>query len=167
MAKLTRELLPLAIVTVVAGAVTLWLLGNNQSVGQWVLAAILFGHGWIHLMFVFPRPDPAKAKPDATPWPFDLSTSWLITRAGARPGAVRAIGRVLVVLTFVVSILAALATVGWLVPAGWWTPLVIAAAGGSAVLLGMCFTKTLVIGLAIDAALAWLALAGPWSPSAL
>lgn len=164
MAKLVRDLLPLAIATVVAFVVTLWLLANNPSVGQWLLAAILVAHGWVHAMFLFPRPDPAKAKPGAPSWPFDLAASWLVTRAGARPATVRAVGRVLVGFTFVVSLLAALATVGWLVPAAWWSALVLASAGGSALLLVLWFAPTLVIGLAIDAALAWLALAGPWRP---
>ena len=162
--RLIKDLLPLAIVVLVVGAVTLWLLGDNPSIGQWVLAALLFAHGWVHMMFVFPRPDPAQAKPDAAPWPFDLSTSWLITRGGLPEAAVVGLSRALIVVTFAVSLLAALATLGWLVPAGWWVGLVIAAAGGSALLLLLCFSPTLIIGLAIDAALVWLALAGPWSP---
>ncbi len=164
MAKLVRELGPLAIVTAVAGAVTLWLLQDNPSIGRWVLALLLFAHGWVHLMFVFPKPDPATAKPGAAPWPFDLTTSWLVTRAGFASGAVVAVGRALVAFTFAVSMLAALATLGWLVPADWWVGLVLASAAGSALLLLLCFTPTLLIGLAIDVALAWLALAGPWSP---
>ena len=162
--RLIKDLLPLAIVVLVVGAVTLWLLGDNPSIGQWVLAALLFAHGWVHMMFVFRRPDPAQAKPDAAPWPFDLSTSWLITRGGLPEAAVVGLSRALIVVTFAVSLLAALATLGWLVPAGWWVGLVIAAAGGSALLLLLCFSPTLIIGLAIDAALVWLALAGPWSP---
>jgi len=166
MVKLIRQLGPLAIVTAAAGAVTLWLLQENPSVGRWVLAVLLFAHGWVHLMFVFPKPDPAKAKPGSPPWPFDLATSWLVTRRGMASGAVVGVGRALVAFTFAVSMLAALATLGWLVPGGWWEGLVLASAGGSALLLLLCFTPTLLIGLAIDVALAWLALAGPWSPVA-
>jgi hypothetical protein len=118
-------------------------------------------------MFLFPRPDPAKAKPGAPSWPFDLSTSWLVARGGMASDAVVGVGRALVAFTFVASLLAALATLGWLMPADWWVGLVLASAGGSAVLLVLCFTPTLVIGLAIDVALAWLALAGPWQPSGL
>jgi hypothetical protein len=165
-AKLVRDLLPLAVVTAIAGIVTLWLLTNNPSVGQWVLAAILLAHGWVHAMFLFPRPDPATAKPGAPSWPFDLSTSWLVTRGGVATGAVVGAGKALVAFTFAASMLAALATLGWLVPAAWWAGLVLASAGGSALLLMVCFAPTLVIGLAIDIALAWLALAGPWQPGA-
>lgn len=76
----------------------------------------------------------------------------------------RALGVALVAVTFAASLLAALATVGWVVPAAWWSALVLVSATGSAALLVVCFSPTLVIGLAIDAALAWIALAGPWSP---
>ena len=165
MPKLVRDLLPLAIVTLGGGFVALWLLGDNPSVGRWVLALLLFAHGWVHLMFVFPRPDPATAKPGAAPWPFDLSTSWLVARGGMAVGAVVALGKALMVVTFVLSLLAALATLGWLVPAAWWSGLVLGAAAGSALLLLLCFSPSLVIGLAIDAALAWLALAGSWTPA--
>ena len=71
MARIIRELAPLAVVAVVVGAVTLWLLETNPGVGRWVLAAILFGHGWVHLMFLFPRPAPSDDRKPATGKPAD------------------------------------------------------------------------------------------------
>jgi hypothetical protein len=170
MARIIRELGPLAIVAVVVGAVTLWLLETNPGVGRWVLAAILFGHGWVHLMFLFPRParseggKPAtgKAAPD---WPFDLRASWIATRTGSGPGAFVAVGRLLVVVTFVLFALAALATAGILVPAAWWQGLLVASSLASLGMLVVWFAPTLLLGILIDIALVWLAIAGPWSPA--
>jgi hypothetical protein len=160
-----RSLLPLAVVTAVLGTLTLYLLDVNTTVGRWLLAALLFAHGWVHVMFAFPRPPRAAAGADDGPaWPFDLGDSWLITRAGVAAGPVRAIGRILVVATLAGFLLAALATVGILVPAAWWPALVLGSAASSAVLLGLCFSPTLLLGLAIDVALAWLVLSGTWSP---
>lgn len=170
MAHIIRELGPLAIVAVVVGAVTLWLLGSNPDVGRWVLAAILFGHGWVHLMFLFPRPapsdggKPAPGRP-ATDWPFDLRTSWIAARTGTGPRAFVAVGRVLVLVTFVLSLLAALATAGILVPAAWWQGLVVASSLASLAMLVAWFAPALLLGILIDIALVWLAIAGPWSPA--
>jgi hypothetical protein len=75
-------------------------------------------------------------------------------------------GRILVVVVVGCSILAALATVGILVPSSLWTGLVIATAGSSLLLLGMAFSPNLSLGVAIDVALLWLALWSSWSPAA-
>ena len=166
MTRTIRELGPLAIVVGVACAVTLFLLGANPSLGRWVLAALLFAHGWVHLMFVFPKPPPPKdgAPAAATAWPFDLGSSWLIVRAGLPAGAVRAIGRVLVAIAFAGFLLAALATAGVLVPAAWWVASGLVGAASSVLLLAIAFSPTLLLGFAIDVAVAWLVLAGPWTP---
>jgi hypothetical protein len=165
MTRIIRELGPLAIVAVVVGAVTVWLLATNPAVGRWVLAVILFGHGWVHLMFLFPKPAPPASGKAATEWPFDLRASWLAARAGTRAEAVVAVGRVLAVVTFVLSMLAALATVGILVPVAWWQGLVLASSLASLTMLVVWFAPMLLLGILIDLALAWLAIAGPWSPA--
>ena len=166
MARTIRELGPLAIVVGLAGAATLYLLGTNPWLGRWMLAALLFAHGWVHLMFVFPKPPPPKNAASATAmaWPFDLGSSWLIRRAHLPSGAVRAIGRALVGIVFVSFLLAAGATAGVLVPASWWSALVLAGAASSILLLGLAFSPTLLLGIAIDIAVTWLVLAGPWAP---
>ena len=186
MTRIIRTLGPLAIVAVVVGAVTLWLLETNPGVGRWVLAAVLFGHGWVHLMFLFPKPGSPEIgerqvqargrqvarrpgrKPSRKPttdWPFDLRTTWLAARIGSGPGTFVAVGRVLVVVTFVLSTLAALATVGILVPAAWWQGLVVASSLASLAMLVVWFAPMLLLGILIDVALVWLAIAGPWSPT--
>ena len=47
---------------------TLYLLGTNPALGSWLLAALLLAHGWVHLMFVFPRPAPAPVGEAAPSW---------------------------------------------------------------------------------------------------
>ena len=73
---------------------------------------------------------------------------------------------VLVALTFATAMLAALATVGILVPTGWWAGLVVATAVGSMLLLALFWSPNLVIGFAVDLAFLWLVLASAWSPVA-
>ncbi len=177
MARTIRELGPLAVVVGVVSAITFYLLGANPSLGPWILAALLFAHGWVHLMFVFPRPPaPTAAAPAAEgagasaravpmAWPFDLGASWLIGRAGVPAGAVRSIGRALVATALIGFLLAALATVDVLVPAALWAGLALVAAASSALLLLIAFSRTLLLGFAIDGAVTWLVLAGPWTPA--
>ena len=160
MTRTIRELGPLAVVTVVALGVVTWLLGTNPDVGRWLLAAVLAAHGWIHLLFLFPVPAPGESGAPAA-WPFDLRMAWIVGRAG-RP-AVRAL-RGLAVVTMALSVLAAMAAAGLLIPEAWWAALAIAASVASAVLLSLAFSPTLLLGFVVDAFVVWLALAGPWRP---
>ncbi len=127
-----------------------------------VLAAFLAAHGLVHGMFLVPRP-PASA--DAPTWPFDMTDSWLVRHAGLTVRAVRGLGAGLAIVTIVGFGLSALATVGWLVPADLWAPLVLGSAAASALLLGLCFNPRLVLGFAIDGALVWAAVVLSWSPA--
>jgi hypothetical protein len=161
--KTVTELAPLAIGIAVIGVITWWLLDRNPGVGKWLLAGLLVAHGWVHVMFAFPGPEPSSA--DGLAWPFDMGRSWLISGAGMDAGVVRTVGLVLMVAVLVSFVLSALSTLGFLVPAGWWAGLLIGSAVGSTILLGMFFSPTLLLGFAINLALAWLALAGPWSPA--
>ncbi len=70
----------------------------------------------------------------------------------------------LTVVTLVTSLLAALATIGILVPADWWSGLVVAEALSSMLLLTVAFSPILLNGFAIDFALLWLALLSGWRP---
>jgi len=160
------ELMPIGIGVAVVGAVTWFLLDRNIGLGKWLLAALLFAHGWVHLMFVFPAPEPAAATAGGLAYPFDMGRSWLITGSGLDAGTVRTIGMVVMAVTFVGFTLAALATVGWLVPAGWWSGLVIGSAVSSTMLLALFFSPALLIGFVINAAVMWLALASIWTPMA-
>lgn len=162
---IARSLLPLAITVAVMAAITWLALTSQWALGPWLLAALLFAHAWVHLMFVFPQPEPAAAAVGRLAWPFDMSSSWLIARVKLDAGLVRTVGRLLMVVVFLCSLLAALATVGLLVPAGWWAALVAASAAGSMLLLTLFFSPALLLGYAIDLALLWLVLGSLWSPA--
>jgi hypothetical protein len=98
------------------------------------------------------------------PWPFDLGDSWLVGRFGLNPGIVRAAGMMLAAIAIATSLLAALATVGILVPAGWWPGLVVTLAASSMLLLTLRFSPAFVIGFGIDVALLWLVFLSGWRP---
>lgn len=163
--KTATELLPLGIGIAVVGGITWFLLDRDVGIGRWLLAALLFAHGWVHLMFVIPQPKSSATTSAGTEWPFDMARSWLIGGAGLDAGLVRSVGIVLVAAVMALSVLAALSTVGLLVPPGWWAGLVIGAAAGSSVLLALFFSPTLLLGFAINLALAWFVLGSVWSPA--
>ena len=161
--NLDRALTPLAIaVAIIAGVVWLMLI-NDIVLGPWLLAVLVFAHGWVHLMWVFPKP--ASPNAGGSEYPFDFSRSWLIHRAGLGAGLVRNIGMAVMALTFLLGLLAALSTVAILVPADWWGALMIATAAASTVMLAFYYSPALVLGFAINAALVLLVLSGTWSPA--
>ncbi len=75
------------------------------------------------------------------------------------------IGGVLVGAVVVGYGLAALATVGLLVPSEWWPGLMVASTAAAALLMGLFFQPGLLLGLAIDAVLLWIVLASLWTPA--
>ena len=158
------QLVPLAIGVALVGGLTWLLLDNDAALGTWLLAALLVGHGAAHLAFVVPTPEPARTTGGEMDWPFDIGRSWPVTRLGLDAGIVRGTGRALTAVTAVTSLLAALATIGLLVPTDWWSGLVVAEAVSSLLLLTLCFSPILLNGFAIDVALLWLALLSGWSP---
>ena len=160
-----RQLVPLAIGVAVLGGVTWLLLEGGGVLGPWLLAALLLGHGLAHVAFVVPAPDPARTTGAGMPWPFGLGDSWLVGRLGLNPDIVRAAGMTLASIAIVTSLLAALATVGILVPADWWPGLVVALAVSSMLLLTLRFSPAFVIGFGIDAALLWLVFLSGWRPA--
>ncbi len=161
--RAVRELGPLTIVVAIVGAVTWLLIGGHEAIGSWLLAGLLVAHGLIHAMFLVPSPPrTATAAAGGPTWPFDLGDSWLVERAGG--GAVVVAGRVLVGAIVGCSLLAAMAIVGILVPSTLWAPLVVASAGCSLLLLAIPFSTQLLVGVAIDIALLWLALGSAWAP---
>ncbi len=154
-----RGFLPWAVVAVVAGAAIWWLLEQDSTAGTWLMGAFLAAHGAIHLLFLVPAPEATS-----TPWPFDMSRSWTIARPGLDRHTVRLAGLALIWLTVAGFALAGLSTVGLLVPADWWQPLVAGSALISSALLALFFSGQLVVGLAIDLVLLLVALTGSWSP---
>ena len=162
MAKTLEWMVPLGVALVVYALATRFLLDKGWSLGTWLVAAFLVGHGLIHLGFATPAP--AAAPTDGIDYPFDLGRSWLVG-AGLEAPLVKAIGVALVAIVTIGFAVAALAAVGWLVPGGWWTPAVVVASVASALLLLVGLSPTLVLGFAIDAVLLWLVLAQAWTPT--
>jgi hypothetical protein len=163
--NLERALAPLAIAIAVM-ALAVWLmLVNDIGLGPWLLALLVFAHGWVHLMFVFPKPDSPDGAGGASEYPFDFDRSWLIRRQGLETELVRRLGTVVMALTFALSLLAALATVAVLVPAGWWAGLMLGTAAASSVMLLLFYSPALILGFGIDALMVALVLGGSWSPA--
>jgi hypothetical protein len=163
--KLIRDLGPLAIVVAVCGALIAFLLSQGNTIGNWLLAAFLFGHGWVHAMYVLPGKVVQPAPGGGMTWPFELSRSWLSSDFGLNAGAVRAVGLVLVVVTIFGFALAALASVPLVVPAAAWAGLVIVASVTSALLMTIFFSPELLVGLGIDAVLMYVAVLRIWLPT--
>jgi hypothetical protein len=163
--SLERALAPLALVVALAALVVWLLLVNDVGLGPWLLALLVFAHGWVHLMFVFPKPESPNTGVGGTAYPFDFERSWLIRRQVLEAGLVRRVGLAVVTVTFVLGLLAALATVGLLLPADWWAPLMVGAALASTLTLVLFYSPALILGFAIDAAMILLVVSGSWSPA--
>ncbi len=161
--SLERALAPLAIAIAVI-ALTVWLLlVNDIGLGPWLLALLVFAHGWVHLMFVFPKPEQGGDYAGVSEYPFDFGRSWLVRRLD--PKLVRQLGLAVMVVAFALSALAALATVGIIVPGDWWAGLMIATAVASTAMLVLFYSPALVLGFAINALMVALVVSGSWSPA--
>ncbi len=125
------------------------------------LAALIAGHGLIHLGFVSPRPAPS---PGAPPWPFDVERSWLFGAIGLDAGVVRTLAWVLVAAVVAGYVVAALAAVP-ILPAWLFAPAAVVGSLASLILLLVLFHPWLVIGIAIDAALLWAVIVANWAPA--
>jgi hypothetical protein len=161
MAKRIRELGPLAVATAVLGVVIVVLLSNGNNLGNWLLAAFLVGHGWIHLMYVMPRPKASAATAGGPPWPFDLDHSWL----AAGGAGLHVFGLLLVAVTVVGYFLAGLATITIVISADLWPMLVLGSTAASALLMALFYNPGLLIGHAIDVALIAAVIFGDWRPA--
>lgn len=163
--SLERALAPLVIaVAIIALAVWLMLV-NDIALGPWLLAVLVFAHGWVHLLFVFPKPKSPNDDFGGSGYPFDFARSWLVTRQGLDPQLVSRIGMVAMVVTFGLSVLAALSTVGLLVPVEWWAGLMVAAAASSTLMLLLFYSPALILGFGINALMVVLVVSGSWSPA--
>ena len=154
-------ILPWAVAVAALGGATWWLLSRDVAAGRWLLAALLIGHGVVHLMFAVPAPATTAGGPD---WPFDMARSWAVTGASLDLNVARAVGVALIAVVAIGFALAAQSTVGIVVPSGWWPPTVAVSAVASAVLLVLFFEPQLVLGLGIDAVLLAVVATGAWVP---
>lgn len=159
--KAMAGILPWAVVLAVLGGATWWLLSHDVAAGPWLLAAVLLGHGLVHVMFAVVSPAATEGGPE---WPFDMTKSWAVTGAGLDLGAVRVLGIGLIAIVACGFSLAALSTVGLVVPAGWWQATVGVSAVASAAALVLFFNPQLVLGLGIDTVLVWAVATRAWAP---
>jgi hypothetical protein len=100
------------------------------------------------------------------PFATDAPTRWVF---GSLEGPLGLLVPVMIGLAGVAVLafsLAFLATLGLWVPANLWRPLVLIGAGCSAALLVLHPSIYVVLPLALDAALAWIAWTSLWSPTA-
>lgn len=121
------------------------------------LGVFLAAHGLVHLLYLTPAPDDPK-------YPFNMSKSWLITRLGLPEPIVRLVGLVLIGLVVIGFVLAGLATLGIIVPQGWWQPLVAASSIVSLLLFLLFWHIWLFIGIAIDLILLIAVAVIGWQP---
>lgn len=163
--SIARALAPLAIIVAVLAAAVWLMLVNDIVLGPWLLAFLVFVHGWVHLMFVFPKPERGNAYAGTGEYPFDFGRSWLIRRAGLDAGPVRIIGFALMAAVFGLCLLAALSTIGLIVPSDWWAALMVLAALSSTLMLALFYSPALVLGFFTNAAMVVLVVSGSWSPA--
>jgi hypothetical protein len=157
------KLAPLGVALAIAGIAIVWMLQRQMTLGTWLLAAFLLGHGLVHIMFT--APPPAESNSPAADFAFDPGRSWLATSGLLSTSAVRAIVLVLVVIAVVGYALTAVATVGLFVPATWWTGLLIVSTAASALLMVVALMPGLALGIAIDLVLIWVAMTAAWTPA--
>jgi hypothetical protein len=157
------RLAPLAVVLAIVGIALGWMLQRNMTLGTWLFAAFLLGHGLVHIMFAWTPP--ATAGSPANDYPFDPARSWLVTSNLLSLSALKAIVIALVVAVMLGYSLTALATVGLLVPQGWWSALLIGSTALSMVLMVIGLAPALALGIAIDLVLLWVAITAAWTPA--
>ena len=127
-----------------------------------VVAGLLLGHALIHASYLVPQP---QAKPGAPAWPFTLEHSWLLGPVGVDRSTSRTLGIGLVLVVLAAFALAASAALA-IGPAWLWRASVALGAAASLAVLLVYFPRWLVIGVAIDLVLLWLAGSG-WAPAGI
>jgi len=128
--------------------------------GRIGIAALLLAHGLIHAAFLAPRPAATAGGPA---WPFDLGRSWLLGGLGLGPEATRWLGIALVATTLIGFALAAFSLLG-IGPDGLLSVAMAVGAIASSAVLVLYFHPWLVLGLAIDVVVLWVALIARWAP---
>lgn len=110
---------------------------------------------------------PAPAGTAKFHWLFAAdSKSWL-TAIGGLPASGGIVTSLLAGVAALGFIAALLALFGWLVPANWFTPLIIAAAVASILLYILYFGALALLPIALDLILLWGVLARGWSVAGL
>lgn len=165
MTKLIRDLAPLAVGVALFALLIAYLISQGSNIGNWLLAAFLVGHGWVHAMYLMPRPEPKAATAGGPDWAFELNRSWLLSAIGLGASTLRPLGATLVGVTLIGYLLAALASIPLLVPVGAWAALVVVATVASTLLMALFFSPMLLIGFGINVVLLSIVLMRVWVPS--
>jgi hypothetical protein len=163
--KMIRELGPMAIGVALFGVLIAVLLQGGNVAGNWLFAAFLLGHGWVHVMYLVPQPRATAAAANGSQYPFELDHSRALSALGLAPAAQRLLGTLLVAATIGGYLVAALATIPVIVPPSAWAGLVVASSVASLALLGLFFNRNLVVGVAIDVVLLAVAVSSVWMPA--
>ncbi len=129
----------------------------------YVFALFLAAHAFIHTSYLTPRP----ATNGGPQWPFDMADSWAVVNIGVDVGIVRIVGVVLIAITIVCYLGAALAAAGLAIPGSWFAPLVVVGSVASILVLGLFFHPWIVLGIAIDLALVYAVAVAGWHPSTI
>ena len=156
------KLAPLGVGLIVFAVVVTFLVQRNMVVGTWLIAAFLLGHGLVHIMFA--TPPPVAAGDPAAEFAFDPARSWLVSAHVVDPSLLRLAVVALVAVVVVGYGLAAMATLGLVVPQTLWPTLVLASTVASGVLMFIGLSPALALGIAIDAILVLMVLASVWAP---
>ena len=163
--RAVADLAPLAVALAVYALSVQYVMPRDAVMGRILVALILVGHGFVHILFGLPKAEQAAAQESDAAWPFDLSRSWLVS-ASHREGLVRLVALALVALVVPGFVLAGLSTMGIIVPGDCCQPLIVGSAIASVALLTIAFSPVLALGFAIDAVFIWLVVAMAWTPHA-
>lgn len=125
------------------------------------IAGFLLAHAGIHVLFLTPPP-PATA--DGPAWPFATETSWLATRFGIVPDALRDLSFALVAVIVGGFALAAIVAIG-IAPVSIWLPAVVIGSVASIALLVIGFHPWLILGIGIDVVLLYATVVIGWLPT--
>lgn len=112
----------------------------------------LIAHGLVHLVYFAPAEDDPN-------FPMTAGKSWLVTRAGVSLDVISPVVAVLAVASAVGFVLLALSHFGFLVPHAWFAPIGVVSTALSLLLIAVTFNIQFVVGIAINAAVIYWALA--------
>ena len=160
-----RELGPLAIGVALFGVLIAALLQAGSVLGNWLFAAFLLGHGWVHTMYLMPQPKASAAPTKGPQWAFELDHSHVLSTLGLAPAGQRMLGSLLVAAIVAGFAVAAIAAIPLILPASALPSLIVGSSVASLVLIGLFFNRNLLIGVAIDVVLLAVAFSSIWLPA--
>jgi hypothetical protein len=156
------KLAPLGVGLAVFTVVVALLVQRNMAIGTWLIAAFLLGHGLVHIMFA--TPPPVAAGDPSAEFAFDVNRSWLISSRVVDVSFLRLVVVAMVAVVVVGYGLAAMSTLGLVIPQSLWPALVVASTVASAALMLIGLSPALALGIAIDVVLLWVVIASVWMP---